>query len=247
MTTRSLQRPMCASTVLTHDASASWSGSPYFVRLGARLPWHKRQKSGTLLSDNMKQHLDKSLASYKSLMNIWVCLICIASCLFHGVGKKTLHMTLPRNAKVAWKKVINPTPKRRAEPPGVEPQTEPTAKAKAKADSISNIFEWCLVLTLLTTRVLYSLNKCPMTCRLNQRNLQLRSQSLPPGDLGSELFWHTVESWWCLHTFGVCVCVHYMACYRRLSKSTQLAAGSQGFSFQKKQPVSSVLNSSCVK
>ena len=49
------------------------------------------------------------------------------------------------------------------------------------------------------------------------------------------------------HIWGVCVCVHYMACYRRLSKSTQLAAGSQGFSFQKKQPVSSVLNSSCVK
>ena len=43
---------------LTNDSSALWSGSPYLLRLGARLPWHRRQKSGTLLSNNnMKQHL----------------------------------------------------------------------------------------------------------------------------------------------------------------------------------------------
>ena len=99
---------------------------------------------------------------------------------------------------------------------------------------------------VLTTSVPCSFNKCPVTCRVNQRKLQLRKQRIPPGGERSELFWYTV---WkiVLIPSHICMCVRFVVWYGRRSKTTQVAAGSQGFSFQKhNSKTNSVLNRSCV-
>jgi hypothetical protein len=78
-------------------------------------------------------------------------------------------MTLPRNAKVAWKKAstTTPTPKRSAAPRS-DKESEPEPTAKAKADCISNIYQ----IYQKCSNISCFDHKCPMFFQQVPRDMQ---------------------------------------------------------------------------